>query len=148
MGIIHFVVWSKRPFCSSSFVLCMTLPSKFVASQNEIKRHEIIIAVQYVTHQSLTRGLSTRADIDDLLDVLEELTSIEKKADKLGIALGLSPGRFDPTMESVVQTWLNQEYTTQRHQLPSYRRLVRAVASKVGGSNPALAKRIAAYHPR
>ena len=88
------------------------------------------------------------ADTDDnLLEVLEELTPIGKKADKLGIALGLSAGSFDPTMESVAQTWLNQDYNTQRHQLPSYRRLVKAVASKVGGSNPALAKKIAAKHP-
>ena len=85
--------------------------------------------------------------IDDRLDVLEELTDIGKKADKLGTALGLSAGSFDPTMESVVETWLSQDYNTQRHQLPSYRRLVRAVANKVGGSNPALAKKIAANHP-
>ena len=49
-------------------------------------------------------------------------------------------------MQSVVQTWLDQDYNTQHHQLPSYRRLVKAVASKVGGSNPALAKEIAANH--
>ena len=92
-------------------------------------------------------NLSTHADTDDLREVLEELTPIKRRADKLGIALGLSAGSFDPTMESVVQTWLDQNYNTQRHQLPSYRRLVSAVASKVGGSNPTLAKEIAANHP-
>ena len=56
--------------------------------------------------------------------------------------------RFDPvTMEIVVQTWLKQDYNTECHKLPSYRRLVEAVASRVGGSNPALAKKIAANHP-
>ena len=49
-------------------------------------------------------------------------------------------------MDGVVKTWLDQDYNTQRHQLPSYRRLVKAVASKVGGSNPALAKKIADNH--
>ena len=87
------------------------------------------------------------ADTDDNLEVLEELTPIERRADKLGIALGLSAGSHDPNMDSVVQKWLNQDYNIQRYQLPSYRRLVKAVASKVGGSNPALAKKIAAKHP-
>ena len=50
-------------------------------------------------------------------------------------------------MESIVENWLTQNYNIQRHQLPSYRRLVKAVASKVGGSNPALAKKIADNHP-
>ena len=81
------------------------------------------------------------------MDVLEDLAEIERKADKLGTALGLSAGGYDPTMESVVDTWLSQDYDTQRHELPSYRRLVKAVASKVGPSNPALAKKIAANHP-
>ena len=65
----------------------------------------------------------------------------------MGVALGLSAGSFEPKMQSVIETWLNQSYNTQRHQLPSYPRLVKAVASKVGGSNPALAKQIAANHP-
>ena len=65
----------------------------------------------------------------------------------MGIGLGLSAGSFDPKMQSVIENWLIQNYNTQRHQIPSYRRLVKAVASKVGGSNPALAKKIAANHP-
>ena len=66
----------------------------------------------------------------------------------MGIALGLSSGSFEPTMQSVIETWLRQDYNTQRHELPSYRRLVRAVASRVGGSYPALAKEIASKHPK
>ena len=93
------------------------------------------------------KGFSTYAGTDDLLEVLEELTPIERRANNLGIALGLSTGSYNPTMESVIQTWLDQDYNTQRHQLPSYRRLVKAVTNKVGGSNPALAKKIAANHP-
>lgn len=79
--------------------------------------------------------------------MLEELAPIEYKAYKLGIALGLTPGSFESNLLSVVQKWLEQDYDTQRHGLPSYRRLVKAVASKIGGSNPALASKIAANHP-
>ena len=89
------------------------------------------------------------SDSSDTLDVLEELAPIRRKASNIGTALGLSLDSFDsePTLESVVDTWLSQSYNTERHKEPTYRRLVKAVASQVGGSNPALAKNIAKEHP-
>lgn len=72
---------------------------------------------------------------------------IERKADKLGIGLGLPAGSYEPTLNAVIEAWLNQSYDVKRHGLPSYRRLVKVVASRVGGSNPALAKKIAGKHP-
>ena len=75
------------------------------------------------------------------------MTDVKRRAGKLGIALGLSPGSFAPNLEDVIKVWLEQNYNTQRHGLPSYQRLVEAVASNVGPGNPALAKIIAANHP-
>ena len=89
------------------------------------------------------------SDSDDTLDVLEELGPIRRRASTIGTALGLSLDSFDsePTLESVVSTWLKQDYNTVRHGEPNYRRLVKAVASTSGGHNPALPKKIAANHP-
>ena len=88
-------------------------------------------------------------DLGDTLDVLEELAPIRKKTSNIGLALGLSLDSFDsePTLESVVDTWLSHSYDTECHEEPTYRRLVKAVANQVGGSNPALAKNIAMKHP-
>ena len=85
--------------------------------------------------------------IDDYSDVLAEVTDVRRNAQKLGIALGLPVGGFDPTLEDVIRVWLEQNYNTERHGLPSYQRLALAVASKVGPSNPALAKKIAKNRP-
>ena len=87
------------------------------------------------------------SDIDDYKDVLSEVTGVRSEAEKLGIALGLSAGSFDPNLDVVIKDWLNQNYDTQRHGLPSYQQLVKAVASKVGPGNPALARKIATKHP-
>ena len=95
----------------------------------------------------MTSCFPLSSDIDDYADVLSEVADVRRSAEKLGIALGLSAGTFDPTLEDVIKVWLNQDYKTQRHGLPSYQRLARAVASRVGPSNPALAKKIAKNRP-
>ena len=43
--------------------------------------------------------------------------------------------------------WLKESYDVKRYGHPSWRALVRAVASSPGGGNPALAQTIAAKHP-
>ena len=72
--------------------------------------------------------------------------------------LGLRPGDLDAirTRESlditqalyeVVSTWLRKDYNVERFGPPSWKRLVEAVRSPAGGSNPALADQIVAKHP-
>ena len=84
--------------------------------------------------------------IADYLDVLTEVIDIEENADKLATTLGLLPGSYKPNIHDIIKIWLQQNYDTKRHGLPSYRKLAEAVAHKVGPSNPALAKKIATKH--
>ena len=76
----------------------------------------------------------------------------------LGCALGLLASTLDKiqadnphdtgkALEQVINTWLAQQYTTERFGEPSWRRLVIAVDSPAGGNNHRLAKKIAEDHP-
>ena len=47
----------------------------------------------------------------------------------------------------LLKEWLKQSYDVKRYGHPSWRALVRAVASSPGGGNPALAQTIAEKHP-
>ena len=48
---------------------------------------------------------------------------------------------------ALLEEWLKESYDVKRYDHPSWRALVRAVASSPGGGNPALAKTIADKHP-
>lgn len=48
---------------------------------------------------------------------------------------------------TALEDWLKQLYNTKKYGNPSWRMLVKAVASLTGGANPALAKHIAEKHP-
>lgn len=95
----------------------------------------------------------------DLADVLSELTDIGDKVGKLETVLLGTTGCVDPLKtENIVKKWLEQDYDTppllakrngdeeEDSTLPSYRRLAKAVASKIFG-NTKLAKTIAKNHP-
>ena len=110
-----------------------------------VKIDHDIYSVTQVVFLSILCSLSSA--IDDYKDVLSEVTDLREIAEKLGIALGLSVGTFGTTLENVIKVWLKQDYNTERHGLPSYQQLATAVASRVGPSNPALAKKIAKNHP-
>lgn len=72
------------------------------------------------------------------------MKTLSNCADNLGIALKLSPSFCVKGVElkAVLFKWLKQE----GKEIPSWRSLVKAVSSPVGGENPALAKRIARKH--
>ena len=53
---------------------------------------------------------------------------------------------FDQAFDRILLGWLRQQYNTDRHGLPSWKRLVEAIDHSAGGGNHALAKRIAASH--
>ena len=50
-------------------------------------------------------------------------------------------------LSSLLYEWLKQSYDTGKYGYPSWRALVKAVASLTGGANPALAQKIAEKHP-
>ena len=49
-------------------------------------------------------------------------------------------------LRTMLEKWLNRSYNTQKHGLPTWRKLVGAVANDNGGDNPALAEKIAKNH--
>ena len=76
----------------------------------------------------------------------------------LGCALGLptstlnkfqydNPRDSERALEQVINAWLAQQYNTERFGVPSWKRLVSAVALSAGGNNSLLAKKIAEDHP-
>ena len=48
---------------------------------------------------------------------------------------------------ALLEEWLKESYDVKRYGHPSWRSLVKAMASSSGGANPALAQTIAEKHP-
>ena len=86
-----------------------------------------------------------------------ELVTVKANYYQLGIALGLPPGELQAirkgtqdielAFSDVLLAWLGKGYKVDRFGLPTWRKLVEAVNSQAGASNPALAADIAARHP-
>ena len=83
--------------------------------------------------------------------------NISSRYYELGIALRLPPEELDSVkvdeskstraLSGVLQSWLKQNYNTEKHGPPTWRKLVEAVDSPAGGNNHTLAKDIATKHP-
>ena len=90
---------------------------------------------------------------DDFFEVYEKVVNISSRYYELGIALRLPPAELDSlrvdeskaarALSGVLQAWLKQNYNTEKHGPPTWRKLVEAVDSPAGGNNHALAKAIA-----
>lgn len=87
-------------------------------------------------------------------DVRKEVNSLAGHWDGVACCLGLTKDsvctiklkcRGDPSrcLDEVIDNWLKQNYNCDKFGLPSWRRLVSAVADDSGGKNRALAKTIA-----
>ena len=96
---------------------------------------------------------------DDFHDVYREVLSLTPDYFRFGIGLGLPPQELEKIRRNFVQdvdqsftevllVWLRHRYDVERHGLPTWRRLVEAVDSPVGGNNHALAKAIASHHSK
>ena len=97
-------------------------------------------------------------DDDDLLDILEYVSSLKARYYKLGIALRLKSeqllsirSQFSNDLEQalieVLTLWLKQKYNVTKFGPPTWRQLVKAVDNEGGGDNHALAKEIASKFP-
>ena len=95
--------------------------------------------------------------VKDLRDVSSLVQDIKYSYYQLGKEFGLPFGELesirtayhhliDQAIDQVLLLWLKQCYDVQRHDLPTWRRLVEAVDSPNGGNNPALAIDIANRH--
>jgi hypothetical protein len=95
-------------------------------------------------------------DINDLFDVHYELLNVAHNWRGVGRALRLHPDLLNrigadhsdvtSRLEGVLTEWLKREYDTTRFGLPSWERLVAAVAHPAGGNDHALAEEIATRH--
>ena len=95
---------------------------------------------------------------DDLADVMEAVVDIAAKWKSLGLALGIRPADLgaisskhpnDPNecLTDVLHAWLQQQHCdTKKFCQPSWKLLCQAVHKRVGGNNPALARKIAEEH--
>ena len=79
------------------------------------------------------------------------------KWELLGIRLGIDNGTIEAIksknhgistlcLKEVLSTWLNENYDTQQHGYPSWRRLCKVIASPAGAENQSLADDIAEQH--
>ena len=91
---------------------------------------------------------------DDLREIYHELWTIKANYYQLGIELGLPPGELQTIKQEnsqniaqafteVLLRWLKGHYNVGRYGRPTWQRLKEAVGSPSGGSNAALAEKIA-----
>ena len=80
---------------------------------------------------------------------MNEIPTLQNQAEDVAVALGLLLGSLPSraSLREVVNLWLSRKYNVAKHGQPSWRFLVRAIASPIGGKNPALAKRVAKKYP-
>ena len=91
--------------------------------------------------------------IDDLFIVNSELLPVADKWKKIGLALRLDPDLLrrirsnntdvEDCLVDVLTEWLKKAYNTTAFGDPSWKLLVEAVAHRAGGSDRALAEKIA-----
>ena len=101
---------------------------------------------------------TTNIGEDDFREVHREIRPLMENYHTLGIELGLPiqelskikkgfPHALDQAFSEMLLIWLKHSYNVERYGPPTWRRLVEAVDSEVGGNNHALAKKIASNHP-
>ena len=94
---------------------------------------------------------------DDMQDVYRAVLDLAGIWRDMCSALGLRPavvdtiaatccGNSKQCLREVIVRWLRKTYDVDRHGLPTWRTLVKAVSDKAGGNNPALAEEIAKDH--
>ena len=94
---------------------------------------------------------------EDLADVQVETFEAAANWNAIGIGLGLQAGILEQIkgeggcpkdcMIAVLTNWLRKNYKVERFGEPTWKTVVKVVASPAAGSNPALALRIAEKHP-
>ena len=96
-------------------------------------------------------------EIDDQHDVESEVIDIAPEWKGFGLALRLAPtllnkiekesgSNVDNCLRNVVSMFLQQKYEISKYGCPTWRKIIQAVKHRTGGSNPALAFKIANNH--
>ena len=94
---------------------------------------------------------------DDFMEVRDAVTDVLHKWQGVAHALGLRPAQvqtirakhrdLDDCMDEAISVWLRRDYMEAKFGPPTWTSLVKAIAAKAGGQNPALADEIAEAHP-
>ena len=101
--------------------------------------------------------LYTYTDEDDFYTTYSCVSPLCSKWFQLSLALGLPPSLLSfiekdqpddmqACFRSSLLNWLQRNYNIEKHGLPTWRRLVEAVDSELGGNDQALASKIAKEH--
>ena len=95
---------------------------------------------------------STILGPDNTKEVLEVLDPIAARWKRIGITLNLSVNdmeaidegcsTMDEKLIKMTSQWLRHDYNTEKYGFPTWPALIKAVRSKTGGRNPALADEI------
>lgn len=124
---------------------------------SSVSKQQLMRWLLNVLRMIVEHGGSTCTGESDFRDVCRELVTIKAMYYQLGVELGLSPGELDAIRKEnshdadqsfnvVVLKWLRQQYEVERFGCPTWKRLVEAVESPVGGNNPVLAAQMAVRH--
>ena len=94
--------------------------------------------------------------LNDLLDIVSEVHDITSRWWHFGLALHLLPQVLDTTkakdsdpercLSVVIAEFLKKNYDYNKFGAPSWKLIIQAVGNKVGGSDRALAEKIAKNH--
>lgn len=95
---------------------------------------------------------------DDFMEVKDAVVDVIHRWQFVAGAMGLRPsqirtieathpGNIEACMDDAISQWLRRTHNETKHGPPTWRKLVQAIAAKAGGSNAALAGRIAESHP-
>ncbi len=89
--------------------------------------------------------------VTEVKDLAVRFSQLGKALRIVTVDMDIINGRHkdDPKegLSAVIQAWLKQNYDIPRHGVPTWKALVEAVAHPYGGSNGALARKIAAKYP-
>ncbi len=96
-------------------------------------------------------------DMDDLCCILSHLEDVRAECYNIGTFLKLRQGDLDTirrsnvdfaeAMTAIINNWLKLNYNVEKFGEPTWKALVDAVASPMGGNNNAVAMEIARSHP-
>ena len=93
-------------------------------------------------------------DIGALAEVVSAINIVRSRWYSIGEQLGISPDQLnaaqsadaDKCLKNTVTCWLQRNYDTSRHGLPTWGKLVQVIGSPAGGNNAPLALAMAQQH--
>ena len=97
---------------------------------------------------------ASKTDREDLYNIFSDILPTANKWKNIGLSLRLSPTLLDSIdkkdakdyLLEVLTQWLAQNYNVQEFGKPSWTLLVKAVSDQAGGSDRALAEKLARKH--